>query len=119
MRMHHIQRRIDPQDPVGPPEIVDIISGVNSCNKCKIEYNKLKTGGNNPTISKSNQLAQYVRTSRHTKYYPNTYGYLDDRGLVYKPYTKDIIVPETTFIQNDIIFPRDKIFITAIQRNSA
>jgi len=64
--MHHIQRRIDPQDPVGPPELVDIISGVNNCNKCKIEYNKLRTAGNNPTITKSKQLSQYVRTVEHT-----------------------------------------------------
>ena len=119
MRMHHIQRRIDPLDPVGPPELVDMISGVNKCNQCKIEYNKLKTGVNNPTITKSKQLSQYVRTVRHTKYYPSPYGYLDDRGLVYKPYTKETIVPESTFIQNDIIFPREKIYITAIQRNLA
>ena len=118
MRMHHIQRRIDPQDPVGPPELVDIISGVNNCNKCKIEYNKLRTAGNNPTITKSKQLSQYVRTVRHTKYYPSPYGYLDERGLTYTPFTKVHIVPLSTFIQNDIIFPRDKIYITAIQRNT-
>ena len=118
--MRHIQRRIDPQDPVGSPEIIDSTTGINKCNrnKYKIEYNKLKTGVNNPTITKPKQLSQYIQTVRHTKYYPNTYGYLDDRGLVYKPYTKEIIIPETTFIQNDIIFPREKIFITAVQRNN-
>ena len=120
MRMHHIQRRIDPFDPVGSSGTADMANGVDRCNsnKCKIDYNKLKTGGNNPTITKSKQLSQYVKTSRHSKYYPNMYGYLDDRGLVYTPFTKVHIVPVSTFIQNDIIFPRDKIYITAIQRNS-
>jgi hypothetical protein len=119
MRMRHIQRRIDPQDPVGSPEIIDSATGINQCNsnKCKIDYNKLTTGNNNPTITKSKQLSQYIRTTRHTKYYPSPYGYLDERGLIYTPFTKVHIVPLSTFIQNDIIFPRDKIYITAIQRN--
>jgi hypothetical protein len=92
---------------------------INKCSKCPTGYNKIATSGNDPTGSKSTRLSQYVRTNRHTKYYPNPYGYLDDRGLVYTSYVKITAVPTSTYIDNDIIFPRDKIFITAIQRNLA
>jgi hypothetical protein len=41
-----------------------------ACKKAeKVEYNKLVTGGNNPSISKKMKYASYVNTSR-TNYVP-------------------------------------------------
>ena len=92
---------------------------INKCNKCPVSYSKLVTSGNDPSITKSQQLRQFVNTNRPTPFYPNAYGFLEDRGLTYTPFVKVIPVPASTYIQNDIIFPRDKIYITAIQRNKA
>jgi len=92
---------------------------INKCNKCPVGYNKLVTSGNDPSITKSKQLRQFVNTNRPTPFYPNAHGFLDDRGLTYVPFVKILPVRDKTYIQNDIIFPRDKIYITAIQRNRA
>ena len=92
---------------------------INNCTKCPVNYNKIATSGNNPTSSKPARFSQYLRTNRHTKYYPSPHGYLDDRGLTYTSYVKITAVPISTYIDNDIVFPREKIYITAIQRNLA
>jgi hypothetical protein len=92
---------------------------INKCNKCPVNYNKLVTSGNDPRITESQRLRQYVNTNRPTPFYPNVHGFLDDRGLTYVPFVKILHVRDKTYIQNDIIFPRDKIYITAIQRNRA
>jgi hypothetical protein len=90
---------------------------LNQCNKPKVEYIKIATSVNDPTTTKSERLSQYLRTTRSTKYYPDPYAYLNNRGLVFKPTYKPIIVPESTFITNDIVFPREQLYINAIQRN--
>lgn len=90
---------------------------LNQCNKPKIEYIKIATSVNDPTTTQGERLSQYLRTTRSTKYYPDPYAYLDNRGLVFKPIFKPTVVPESTFITNDIIFPREQLYITAIQRN--
>jgi len=92
---------------------------IKSCQKCPVDYNSLVTGSNDPRITKSKLLGQYVNTNRHSIYYPDPHGFLDARGLTYVPFIKVIPVPTSTYIQNDIVFPREKIYITAIQRNKA
>lgn len=90
---------------------------INICNKPKVEYLKIATSENDPTVTKGQRLSQYVRTTRYTKYYPDPYGYLDNRGLTFQPVVNVKVMPASTFITNDIIFPRERLLITAIQRN--
>ena len=91
---------------------------MNNCNKCPIGYNKIVTGANNPQITKAIRSSQYLQTVKPSIHYASVYGYLDNRGLVFKPYFKQTIIPPSTFINNNIVFPRNQIYITAIQRNS-
>jgi hypothetical protein len=90
---------------------------MNNCNKCPIGYNNLSTAGNDPKINKALRSSQYLQTVKPSKHYANTYGYLDQRGLVFKPTFKQTVVPQSTFITTNIVFPRNQIYITAIQRN--
>jgi hypothetical protein len=87
-----------------------------SCNQPNIDYNKLKTSGNDPSNTKAQRLSQYIRTTRHTKFYPNPYGYLDDRGLVYKPYVDFTLAPTNVNIINNLKLSREKFFVDSIQR---
>jgi len=89
---------------------------LNHCNQPKVEYINLKTSGNDPKITKAQRYSQYVRTAKTVKHYEDPYTYLDNRGLVYKSYFSQTIVPPSTFIDNDIVFPREQFFVTAIQR---
>lgn len=82
-----------------------------NCNKKKVEYNKLNTGGNNPSISKSQRASQYLNTVKPSIYYENTQAYLDNKGLTYTPVTYKLVNFEQTYIENDIVFPRERIFI--------
>lgn len=95
--------------------------GVSQCNGVPVEYNKTSTGGNNPTITKSIRLSEYVATNRYKRVINNSYSYLDNRGLVFEPIHKVTVVPGNTEIVNNtyIKFPYEKIYITCIQRNLA
>jgi hypothetical protein len=90
-----------------------------NCNKCPIGYNKLTTAGNDPKINQALRSSQYLQTVKPSKHYADTYGYLDQRGLVFQPIFKQTVIPPSSFIVTDIVFPRNQIYITAIQRNIA
>jgi hypothetical protein len=81
------------------------------CNKAKPGYNKLNTGGNNPSISEAQRASQYLNTTKPSKYYANIQQYLDNRGLIFFPYVDEPKVYKQTFIDNKIVFPREKIFV--------
>lgn len=90
---------------------------INQCNQMKVDYMKKTTGGNDPSITKPQRYSQYIENVRKRPYYADPYAYLDNRGLVYKPYVKIFTVPTTIDIINDppIEFPREHIFIKSIQ----
>ena len=81
------------------------------CNKAKPGYNKLNTGGNDPSISRAKRASQYLNTVKPSIYYENTQAYLDNRGLTYTPIYFKLPNFRQTNIDNDIIFPREKLFI--------
>jgi hypothetical protein len=81
------------------------------CNKAKPDYNKLKTGGNDPSITKAQRLSQYVNTTKPSIRIQDTQTYLDNKGLIYMPITYNVTSYRNTNIDNDIIFPREKIFL--------
>ena len=81
------------------------------CNKAPIGYNKLKTGGNDPFITRAQRASQYLNTVKPSIYYENTQVYLDNRGLTYTPIYFKLPNFRQTNIDNDIIFPREKLFI--------
>jgi hypothetical protein len=82
-----------------------------NCNKKKVEYNKLNTGGNNPSISKSQRASQYLNTVKPSIHYENPKGFLENKGLIYTPVTYKLVNFKQTYIENDIVFPRERIFI--------
>jgi len=90
---------------------------VNQCNQMKVDYIKQATGGNDPSITKSQRYSQYINNVKPRSYYADPYAYLDNRGLVYTPYIKIFSVPTTINIINNppITFPREHIFIKSIQ----
>lgn len=106
-----------------------IVNKINQCNNSKtsicnpnpVQYTKTATGGNNPSISRSMRLSEYISTNRYKKNIENPYSYLDNRGLVFKPVHKVTEVPgNVEIIPNTYIkFPYEKIYITCIQRNLA
>lgn len=88
------------------------------CNPLPVQYTKTVTGANNPTITKSIRLSEYLSTNRYKQTTPNTYSYLDNRGLVFTPVHQiSPIQGNTEIIPNTYIkFPYEKIFITSIQK---
>lgn len=81
------------------------------CNKANPSYNKLKTGGNDPTISKAKRASQYLNNVKPSIHFENMQGYLDNRGLIYVPVTFNYPNFKQKIIDNNIIFPREKIYI--------
>ena len=79
-------------------------------------YSSTNTSSNDSTITKSQRYSQYVRGTAPGKHYENTNAYLDNRGLTYTPILKQSTVPSSTVIKNNIVFPRERIFIDVIQR---
>jgi len=81
------------------------------CNKAKPGYNKLKTGANDPSISKAQRFSQYLNNVNPSIHYENTQGYLDNKGLIYVPVFYKLPNFKQTIIDNNIVFPREKLFI--------
>lgn len=93
--------------------------GTSQCNPTPIQYNKNVTSFNNPSISKSVRLSEYISTNRYKKVIQNQNAFLDNRGLTFTPVHKVTVVQGNTDIIDDtyIKFPWEKIYITCIQRN--
>jgi hypothetical protein len=81
------------------------------CNKAKTGYNKLKTSVNDPSISKAHRLSQYLNSVNPTIHYENITVYLENKGLTYTPLTYKLPNFKQTTIENDIVFPRERIFV--------
>jgi hypothetical protein len=83
-----------------------------NCNKKNIEYNKLNTNGNDPSISKAQRLSQYLNSVNFKIHYENSQAYLDNRGLIFIPQVKDSVINQQNFfIDNNTIYSRVKIFL--------
>jgi hypothetical protein len=81
------------------------------CNKAKPAYNKLNTGGNDPSISKAHRLSQYLKNVKPTTQYSDIQVYLDNKGLIYVPVTYTLPNFKSSHIDNNIVFTREKIFL--------
>jgi len=65
--------------------------GNTTCNN--IGYNKIVTGGNDPTISKAMKYSQYVQNSKPKTIYNSTAAQsLAAQGITYNPYFSPILV---------------------------
>jgi hypothetical protein len=81
----------------------------NSC--APVNYNKLVTSGNNPTITKAMRYSQYVKSAKpKTQYSSDAAARLARQGITFKAYFSPILVSLQFTNLKQFNMPREKVF---------
>ena len=80
-------------------------------NCAAVNYNKVVTSGNDPSVTKAMQYSQYVRNSSpKTVYTTDAAARLAQQGLTFKPYFSPILVSLQFTNLKQFNMPREKVF---------
>jgi phospholipase/lecithinase/hemolysin len=81
----------------------------NSC--APVNYNKVVTGGNDPSITKAMRYSQYVRNSKpRTEYSSDAAARLAQQGITFKSFFSPILVSLQFTNLKEFNMPREKVF---------
>jgi len=85
-----------------------------TCNH--VGYNKIVTGGNDPSISKAMQYSQYIKNSKPKTIYNSTAAQsLAAQGITYNPYFSPILVSLQFTNLKQFNLPRLQVFSKSIR----